>query len=444
MPIELTYGEYINVQALRESLRLPSEVPLGVDPAEWPVAPHGWRPGDPWPRGGKWVHDEALFITTHQAFELWFRQLLHELDDVLFRAVSLAASHDAVIPTVTLANRDSDRAPRLGPEGNMRRSFPSVAAALEGMPKAWREAVMETPAPASLGGAGAGPCLAWFRPELPLWTERVRRAAKILEVAIPFFAVLETMTPASFLEFRGRLIPASGFGSGQFREVELTLGLRERHLHRLAWSDDSELLAMVEALLPVGERPPLVERTRREDSFARHSPADGDRVRARMLGPSLRDLVYWLLSCDELCGVEGERLRVSADHLAAETWREVLRDLGRPMQLRPGDAPPPPEENLLLEYGRALADRESVAATQVLHGALGADGSHFFDACLALDDTLIAWRETHVRFVERMIGAKPGTGGGGVHYLRRTLDRRQRGYLQRAFPALWEARTLLR
>ncbi len=32
---------------------------------------------------GKPAHDEMLFIVTHQAYELWFRQMLHELDSIL-------------------------------------------------------------------------------------------------------------------------------------------------------------------------------------------------------------------------------------------------------------------------------------------------------------------------------------------------------------------------
>src|ERR1700722_7046373 len=34
-------------------------------------------------RGGRAAHDEMLFIVTHQAYELWFKQILHELDSVL-------------------------------------------------------------------------------------------------------------------------------------------------------------------------------------------------------------------------------------------------------------------------------------------------------------------------------------------------------------------------
>jgi tryptophan 2,3-dioxygenase len=34
-------------------------------------------------KAGKSAHDEMLFIITHQAYELWFRQILHELDSML-------------------------------------------------------------------------------------------------------------------------------------------------------------------------------------------------------------------------------------------------------------------------------------------------------------------------------------------------------------------------
>lgn len=31
---------------------------------------------------GKEVHDEHLFIITHQAYELWFKQIIFEIDSV--------------------------------------------------------------------------------------------------------------------------------------------------------------------------------------------------------------------------------------------------------------------------------------------------------------------------------------------------------------------------
>ena len=33
---------------------------------------------------GKPAHDEMLFIIIHQVYELWFKQILHELDSILF------------------------------------------------------------------------------------------------------------------------------------------------------------------------------------------------------------------------------------------------------------------------------------------------------------------------------------------------------------------------
>src|SRR5512132_1909098 len=44
-------------------------------------------------------HDELLFITVHQAYELWFKQILHELD-----AAILLMEEDRV-PTATRALR---------------------------------------------------------------------------------------------------------------------------------------------------------------------------------------------------------------------------------------------------------------------------------------------------------------------------------------------------
>ena len=49
----LTYGSYLRVDELLDQQHLESDPP---------------------------AHDELLFITVHQVYELWFQQLLHELD----------------------------------------------------------------------------------------------------------------------------------------------------------------------------------------------------------------------------------------------------------------------------------------------------------------------------------------------------------------------------
>jgi tryptophan 2,3-dioxygenase len=64
----------------------------------------------------------------------------------------------------------------------------------------------------------------------------------------------------------------------------------------------------------------------------------------------------------------------------------------------------------------------------------------WIDVCERLtefDELTVAWRLRHIQVVERIIGARRGTGGSeGASYLRTTLGKR-------LFPELWEARTML-
>eukprot|EP00898_Chlorokybus_atmophyticus_P001547 jgi/Chlat1/2393/Chrsp17S08737 len=100
------------------------------------------------------AHDEMLFIVTHQAYELWFKQMLHELRSV---------------QEVFLKPPVSER-------------------------------------------------------HMLLVTSRLNRVSEILRLLVQQFQVLETMTAMDFLEFRDKLVPASGFQSLQFRELEFLLG----------------------------------------------------------------------------------------------------------------------------------------------------------------------------------------------------------------------------
>lgn len=59
------------------------------------------------------------------------------------------------------------------------------------------------------------------------------------------------------------------------------------------------------------------------------------------------------------------------------------------------------------------------------------------DLLVEHDKNISLWRYHHVLMVERMLGAKKGTGGSeGVRYLQTTLSKR-------FFPEIWEARTIL-
>jgi len=121
----LTYGGYLRVRDLIALQQLQSDPPQ---------------------------HDEMLFIIIHQTYELWFKQLVHELDGIIRRI-----DEDDVL--------------------------------------------------------GAGRLL--------------RRCHEIQKVLVAQLSVLETMTPVEFLSFRNHLMPASGFQSAQFREIEYTAGLKD-------------------------------------------------------------------------------------------------------------------------------------------------------------------------------------------------------------------------
>jgi tryptophan 2,3-dioxygenase len=99
------------------------------------------------------AHDELLFIVVHQAYELWFRLLLHELD----------AARDAMLA------------------GEMER-----------------------------------PCAL------------LERCHAVERLMLTQMDVLDTLSPAGFLEFRSALEEASGFQSAQFREIEFVSGWKDR------------------------------------------------------------------------------------------------------------------------------------------------------------------------------------------------------------------------
>ena len=56
-------------------------------------------------RGGAAAHDEMLFIVTHQAYELWFKQILHELDSVLEIFSGKSVPESGISRAVSLLSR---------------------------------------------------------------------------------------------------------------------------------------------------------------------------------------------------------------------------------------------------------------------------------------------------------------------------------------------------
>lgn len=265
---QLTYSSYLRVPELL-SLQHPQSSP-----------PH---------------HDELLFIIVHQSYELWFKELLHDLDAVVFNLQGAAGNPDS------------------------------------------RDEVYEA-------------------------ARLLRRCTEITRVLVEQFTILETMLPTHFLAFRGKLEPASGFQSEQFRELEFLCGLKDEKMLRYH--------------RPTAEAHAQLERRLRE--------------------PSLHDVFF-----------------------------DALRAMGK------------------LQVDENAPERERFDARAHAILSLYRDerqNRDWIDVCERLtefDELVVGWRLRHIQLVERVIGARMGTGGSaGSSYLKLTLDKK-------FFPELWEARTLL-
>ena len=241
------------------------------------------------------THDELLFIIIHQTYELWFKELLHDLDAVV----------------------------------------ESLARVAE---RKWSDQVYEA-------------------------ARLLRRCTEIMRVLVTQFTILETMLPTHFMAFRGKLEPASGFQSEQFREIEFLCGLKDEKLLR--------------------------QHAREPEAHAR--------LERRLHAPSLHDVFFDALAAiGKLPAMPPNASEEQRFQLRAGAVRNIYED----------------EHNY----------------------------RDWIDVCERLsefDELMVAWRLRHIQVVERIIGARRGTGGtDGASYLRTTLDKR-------LFPELWEARTML-
>jgi len=240
-------------------------------------------------------HDELLFIIVHQTYELWFKELLHDLDAVV----------------------------------------------------------------ANLRAAGAK---TESRDEVYEAARLLRRCTEITRVLVEQFTILETMLPTHFLAFRGKLEPASGFQSEQFRELEFLCGLKDEKMLR----------------------------------YHKPTPEAHAMLARRLREPSLHDVFF-----------------------------DALRAMGK------------------LHFDESATEQERFAARARAILSLYRDehrNRDWIDVCERLtefDELVVSWRLRHIQLVERVIGARTGTGGSaGSSYLKLTLDKK-------FFPELWEARTLL-
>lgn len=293
---------------------------------------------------GEEAHDEMLFILVHQAYELWFKQILHEIN--------------AILPVLS------------------------------------QKKVPEK--------------------ELSTINLRLERIHKVQEVLVSQIDILETMTPLDFLDFRDYLIPASGFQSIQFKEIEIILGLKsefrinfdkESFYSRLNEKDRNHLLALEEA-------PSLYDAV--ENWLARMPFLEFGRFN---FWEQYQVAVKHMLDNDE-------KTLKDADYLTEAEKRFQLNDLNntRANFAALFDAE---KYNELKQQGvfrmRQEATLSAIFINLYREQPMLTAPFRLLQALVEMDVNFTLWRSRHVDMVMRMIGNKIGTGGSSGHdYLRQT------------------------
>jgi tryptophan 2,3-dioxygenase len=274
----------------------------------------------------------------------------------------------------------------------------------------------------------------------------IRRMQEILRQLAGHFALMETMTTRDYLAFRDKLSGASGFQSGQLREIEILMGLD--HAERV----------------PLGHEHSYLDALREHDGSP--SPAY-DRVQARLADrPTLREVILEWLHRTPIQGSipsqpdDDERVRAFVEsYLAAHagavhrglaladahsltelTEADVARlegrarnEIAQAQTFLLAEDEPEPQRARTSRIRAALVFIESYREVPLL-----AWPREILDGLTSFEQAFVIFRQRHARMVERMIGRRTGTGGSsGVDYLDATAIK------YRVFHELWAVRTML-
>ena len=302
---------------------------------------------------GNEAHDETLFIIVHQVYELWFKQILHELHslDEIFNNTAVEESHLSTV------------------------------------------------------------------------VSRLERIKKIQGILLEQLDVMETMTPMDFLEFRDLLVPASGFQSVQFREIEILLGLktdqrkevdRQYFLGRLNNEDANRLMEMEKGETLFSRIESWLERM----PFSKSDDFD--------FWGEYQSVVDDMLSGDEITILDNKatlpKNARDAQIANLKSTRETFETLFDEEKY-----------NELKDKGeRRLSQRATLHALFIL---LYRDRPIFhlpfmvLNSLMDIDEGFTTWRYRHALMAHRMLGTKIGTGGSSGHQYLKSAAENNRSFL---------------
>lgn len=295
---------------------------------------------------GAEAHDETLFIIVHQAYELWFKQILHEIH--------------AILPVLSKDPVDEDK--------------------------------------------------------LSTVNLRIERIHRIQEVLVDQIDILETMTPLDFLDFRDYLIPASGFQSIQFKEIEILLGLKSEF--RINFDKKSFYNRLNEKdrnyLMNLEEQPSLFDAV--------------EHWLERMPFLEFGDFKFWQMYKDAVENMlsHDEQVIKDADYLNDAEKTFQLNDLANTRANFDALFDKEKYEELKQQGRFRLSQEATLSALFInLYREQPMLNSPFrlLQGLVEIDENFTTWRYRHTTMVHRMLGTKIGTGGSSGHdYLKQTTQ----------------------
>ncbi len=253
--------------------------------------------------------------------------------------------------------------------------------------------------------------------QMDLIVARLQRVVEIQKLLVDQVRIMETMTPLDFLEFRDLLIPASGFQSQQFRQLEIKLGLKRED--RLKYNESEYYKSLKpEHQMPTTDlekEPSLftcIEAWLERTPFLSMQGFDFWQVYKTTVETSLKE---------ELQIIDGNPVLSAADKgRNQKILNETLKNFAA---LFDEDA-----------YQTARGEGKWRLSYKATHAALLIQlyrdqpvlqlPFRLLTAIQDIDEWLTTWRYRHALMAKRMLGSRVGTGGSSGHeYLKDSTEK---------------------
>lgn len=299
------------------------------------------------------AHDEMLFIIIHQVYELWFKEIIHDLNSVM-ELFSLETVQDRQI---------SDAISRLD------------------------------------------------------------RISKIQQILVDQIEIIETITPLDFLDFRNYLLPASGFQSFQFRQIEILFGLKNENRVSYNQCAYSGVFSKEEQVIlnKLEEGDSMFELL---DKWLERIPFLNFNI-SNQSNKSFNFIKEYEKSVENM--LELEALAISKTHFINDHEKNIRLKMLDDSRVYFKSIFDKNNHNEKLKKGELKLSYKATMSALLINlyrdEPILRQPYLFLQKLIDIDDLLSSWRNRHSQMVLRIIGKKIGTGGSsGFDYLKKTAD----------------------